>query len=123
MRTVSFVASPPRSLHHRLNGRLRSRRSTQVDPYHTLLAQAASSSAQRQWRSLGARSMLDARSPSASRRARATPPPLSAFASAFGPFAEHIGQVRRALTGHFFRNVDGQLNGQLLHFVATRNQK
>ena len=85
---------------------------------HTLLAQAASSSAQRQWRSLGARSMLDARSPSASRRARATPPPLSAFASAFAD----IGQ-RRAPTGHFFRNVAGQLNGQLLRFVATRNQK
>ena len=90
----------------------------------TLLAQAASSSlvspasVALAWRSLGARSMLDARSPSASRRARATPPPLSAFASAFAD----IGQ-RRAPTGHFFRNVAGQLNGQLLRFVATRNQK
>ena len=42
----------------------------------------------------------------------------AAFASAFAD----IGQ-RRAPTGHFFRNVAGQLNGQLLRFVATRNQK
>ena len=27
------------------------------------------------------------------------------------------------VTGHFFRKVAGQLNGQLLRFVATRNQK
>ena len=38
------------------------------------------------------------------------------------PAFADIGQ-RRAPTGHFFRNVAGQLNGQLLRFVATRNQK
>ena len=42
----------------------------------------------------------------------------AASASAFAV----IGQ-RRAPTGHFFRKVAGQLNGQLLRFVATRNQK
>ena len=31
--------------------------------------------------------------------------------------------ARAPPTGHFFRNVAGQLNGQLLRFVATRNQQ
>ena len=33
------------------------------------------------------------------------------------------GSAPGAPTGHFFRNVARQLNGQLLRFVATRNQK
>ena len=34
----------------------------------------------------------------------------------------YIGQ-RRGPTGHFFLNVAGQLNGQLLRIFATRNPK
>ena len=41
-----------------------------------------------------------------------------AFASAFAD----IGQ-RRGPTRHFFRIVTGQLNGQLLRFIVTVNQK
>ena len=47
--------------------------------------------------------------------------PSSRNAAAASAYAD-IGQ-RRAPTVHFFRNVAGQLNGQLLRFVATRNQK
>ena len=47
---------------------------------------------------------------------RATPPPLPRL-----PLP--TSGKWRGPTGHFFRNVAGQLNGQLLRIIATRNPK